>query len=168
MQILFISRRFIYNNKKPRDLITGRQGILQLWKLTQNKTVVPVYITGHGIFKVQCTLHNVWGKVALIRLCILILFLNKKTKRLENSQLLPKTWQVKLSHLKIAHTHNIRHFNFFYSATLLPFKNCLSRTSLYLEQFSRSLSIDSSLIFSLSRTNSLVRCEFEIERVHCI
>ena len=24
-----------YNNKKPR-LITGRQGILQLWKLTQN------------------------------------------------------------------------------------------------------------------------------------
>ena len=47
----------------------------------------------------------------------------------------------------------------------------LSRTSLYLEQFFRSLSIDSSLIFSLylelslSRTNSLVTCEFEIERV---
>ena len=54
------------------------------------KTVVPV-ITGHGIFKVQCTLHNVWGKVALIRLCIPILFLNKKLKRLENSQLLRKT-----------------------------------------------------------------------------
>ena len=63
-------------------------------------TVVPVYITGHGIF--QYTLHNVWGKVALIRLCILILFLNKKPKRLENSQL-------ELTHLKIAHAHN-RHF----------------------------------------------------------
>ena len=47
--------------------------------------------TCHGIFKVQCTLHNVWGKVALIRLCIPILFLNKKLKRLENSQLLRRT-----------------------------------------------------------------------------
>ena len=86
------------------------------------KTVVPVYITGHGIFKVQCTLHNVWGKVALIRLCIPILFLNKKLKRLENSQLLRKTWQVKLSHLKIAHAHNIRHFNFFIVPSYCPLK----------------------------------------------
>ena len=39
----------------------------------------------------------------------------------------------------------------------------LSRTSLDLEQFSRCLSIDSSLIFSLSRTNTLVPCKFEIE-----
>ena len=45
----------------------------------------------------------------------------------------------------------------------------LSRTALNLEQFSRSLFIDSSLIFSLylelslSRTNSLVPCEFDIE-----
>ena len=45
-----------------------------------------MYITGHGIFKIQCTLHNVWGEVTVIRLCILILFLNKKPKRLENSQ----------------------------------------------------------------------------------
>ena len=50
----------------------------------------------------------------------------------------------------------------------------LSRTFFYPEQFSRSLSIDSSLIFSLylelslSRTNSLVPCEFDRERVHCI
>ena len=35
--------------------------------------VVLVCITGHGIFKVQYTLHNVWGKVTVIRLCILIL-----------------------------------------------------------------------------------------------
>ena len=55
----------------------------------------------------------------------------------------------------------------------LHLEHPLSSTSLYLEQFSRSLSIDSSLIFSLylelslSRTNSLVPCEFEIERVHC-
>ena len=55
----------------------------------------------------------------------------------------------------------------------LYLEHLISRTSLYLEQFSRSLSINSSLIFSLylefslSRTNSLVPCEFEIERVHC-
>ena len=55
----------------------------------------------------------------------------------------------------------------------LSLEHPLSRTSLNFEQFSRSLPIDSSLIFSLylelslSRANSLVSCEFEIERVHC-
>ena len=102
-----------YINKKPRILITGRQGILLLWKLTQNspgRTIV--YITG------QCTLHNVCGKVTVIRLCILILFLNKKPKRLKNSQLLRKTW----SHLKIAHAHNVRYFNFFIVPPYCPLK----------------------------------------------
>ena len=27
-------------------------------------------------------------------------------------------------HLKVAHARNIRHFEFFYGAILLPFKNC--------------------------------------------
>ena len=46
----------------------------------------------------------------------------------------------------------------------------LSRTSLYLELKSRSLCVGYNLFFSLylelplSRTNSLVLCEFEIER----
>ena len=57
-----------------------------------------------------------------------------------------------------------------YSGLSLSQTPSISNFSLYLEQFSRSLSIDSSLIFSLylelslSRTNSLVPCEFEIER----
>ena len=34
--------------------------------------VVPGYILGHEIFKVQCTLHNVlWGNVTVTILCIL-------------------------------------------------------------------------------------------------
>ena len=50
----------------------------------------------------------------------------------------------------------------------------LPRTSLYLELKSRSLCVGCNLFFflyleiSLSRTNSLVPCEFEIERVNCI
>ena len=81
--LFFYNQHFISNasfrfNKKPRGLITGRQGICS--SENSPKTVVPVYITGHGIFKVQCTLHNVWGKVALIRLCILLLFLNKEAE----------------------------------------------------------------------------------------
>ena len=49
----------------------------------------------------------------------------------------------------------------------------LSRTSLYLELKSQSLSVSYKLFFSfylelsLSRTNFLVPCEFEIERVNC-
>ena len=27
-------------------------------------------------------------------------------------------------HLKVTHVRNFRHFEFFYGATLLPFKNC--------------------------------------------
>ena len=50
----------------------------------------------------------------------------------------------------------------------------LSRTSLYLELKSWSLCVGCDLFFSLylelslSRTNSLVPCEFEIERVNYI
>ena len=43
-------------------------------------------------------------------------------KRLENSQLRRKTLQVELSHLKIAHAHNIRHFNFFIVPPYSPLK----------------------------------------------
>ena len=49
----------------------------------------------------------------------------------------------------------------------------LSRTSLYLELKSQSLCVSRNLFFSfylelsLSRTNFLVPCEFEIERVNC-
>ena len=49
----------------------------------------------------------------------------------------------------------------------------LSRTSLFVELMSRSLCVGCILFFSLylelslSRTNSLVPCEFEIERVNC-
>ena len=64
--------------------------------------VVLVYITGHGIFKIQCTLHIVWGKVTVITLCILILFLNKKPK--------------------LRNAHNIRHFNFFIVPPYCPLK----------------------------------------------
>ena len=56
----------------------------------------------------------------------------------------------------------------------LYLEHSLSRTSLYLELMSRSLCVGCNLFFSLylelslSRTNSLVPCEFEIERVKCI
>ena len=49
----------------------------------------------------------------------------------------------------------------------------LSRTSLYLELKSQSLCVGCNLFFSLylelslSRTNSQVPCEFNIERVNC-
>ena len=64
-------------------------------------------------------------------------------------------------------------FHGFFVQCTISLSNTLYLELLSIEQFFRSLSIDSSLIFSLylelslSRTNSLVPCEFEIERVHC-
>jgi len=84
---------------------------------------------------------------------------------------------------KVVPTDNMKFTN---SKLLLKLKNytenCqisysgffLSRTSLYFEQKTRSLGHLSSplrflyLDLYLSRTNSLVPSEFEIERVHCI
>ena len=60
-----------------------------------------------------------------------------------------------------------------YTVYSLYLEDPLSRTSLYLELRSRSLCVGCNLFFSLylelslSRTNSLVPCEFEIERVDC-
>ena len=56
----------------------------------------------------------------------------------------------------------------------LSISNTLYLEPLYVELKSRSLCVDCNLFFSLylelslSRTNSLVPCEFEIERVDCI
>ena len=63
----------------------------------------------------------------------------------------------------------------FFTSTVdsLYLEHPLSRTSLYLELKSQSLCVGCNLLFSLylelslSRTNSLVPCEFEIERVNC-
>ena len=67
-----------------------------------------------------------------------------------------------------------RTVHFFYTVDSLYLEHSLSRTSLYVELMSRSLCLGCNPFFSpylelsLSRTNYLVPCEFEIERVNCI
>ena len=64
--------------------------------------------------------------------------------------------------------------NFTTTVDSLYLEHPLSRTCLYLELKSQSLCVGCNLFFSLylelslPRTNSLVPCEFEIERVNCI
>ena len=64
-------------------------------------------------------------------------------------------------------------FQNIYTVDSLYLEHPLSRTSLYLELKSQSLCVSCNIFFSLyfevslSRTNFLVPCEFEIERVNC-